>query len=54
MGSSPAQDTCETSQILLADGQVFFLGDLYRRFLPILRLTWLKMSEIILTGCKTK
>ena len=29
-----------------------FLGDLH--FPPTLRLTWLKMSDIILTGRKTK
>ena len=28
MGSSLARVTCETSQILLASGQVFFLEDL--------------------------
>ena len=28
MGLSLARVTCETSQVLLADGQVFFLGDL--------------------------
>ena len=27
-GSSVARVTCETSQVLLAGGQVFFLGDL--------------------------
>ena len=36
--------------VLLVDGQVLFLG--VRR--PTLRLIRLKMSEIILTGCKTQ
>ena len=36
--------------VLLVDGQVVFLG--VRR--PTLRLIRLKMSEIILTGCKTQ
>ena len=49
MGSSFARVTCETSQVLLAGGQVFFLGNL-----PTLRLTRLKMSEIILTSRKTQ
>ena len=39
-------------QVLLADGQLVFLtGPLFR---PTLRLTRLKMSEIILTGHKTQ
>ena len=36
----------------LAGGPVVFLGDL--TFCPTLRLTGLKMSEIILTGRKTQ
>ena len=36
MGSSLAQVTCHTSQVLLAGGQVFFLGDL--PFLPHLTI----------------
>ena len=53
VGSSLARVTCETSQVLLAGGQVVFLGDL--PFSPgTLRLTQLKMSEIILTGRKTQ
>ena len=50
MGSSPAQVTCETSQVLLAGGQVVFLGDL--AFSPTLRLTQLRMSKIMLTPIK--
>ena len=42
----------ETSQVLLAGGQVFVLGDL--PFSPHLPIDWLKMSEIILTGRKTQ
>ena len=38
--------TCETSQVLLASGGVFFSG-------PTLRFTQLTLSEIILMGCKT-
>ena len=52
VGSSLAQVTCETRQVLLAGGQMVFLGDF--PFFPILRLTWFKMSEIILTGRKTQ
>ena len=52
VGSSLARVTCETSQVLLACGQVVFLG--ISHFYPTLRLTRLKMSEIILTGHKTK
>ena len=52
MGSSLARVTYEISQVLLAGGQVVFLGDL--PFSPHLRLTRLKMSEIILTGRKIK
>ena len=52
MGSSLAQVTCETSQVLLAGGQVVVLGEL--PFSPHLTTDWPKMSEIILTGRKTK
>ena len=49
MGSSLARVKCETSQVLLAGGQVFFLVDL--TFSPHLEIASarLKMSEIILT-----
>ena len=50
--SSPDRLTCETSQALLVGGQVFFAG--LSRFLPTLRLTWLKMSEIILMSHETQ
>ena len=36
MGSSLARVTCETSQVVLAGGQVVFLGDL--PFLPHLKI----------------
>ena len=52
MGSSLARVICETSRVLLAGDQMVFLGDL--PFSPTLRLTRLKMSEIILTGRKTQ
>ena len=52
VGWSLARVTCETSQVLLAGGQVVFLGG-SPVFCLTLRLTWLKMSEIILTGHKT-
>ena len=48
MGSSLARVTCETSQVLLVGGQVVLFGD--PPFWPHLRLTQLKMSEIMLTG----
>ena len=48
VGSSLARVTCETSQVLLAGGEVFFLCDFL--FLPHLT----KISEIILTGRKTQ
>ena len=51
-GKSNHWVTCETSQVLLADGQVVFLGDL--PFSPRLTMTWLKVSHIILVGCKTQ
>ena len=47
VGSSLPQVACETSQVLFPGGQVVFLGD--SPFSPTLRLTRLKMSEIILT-----
>ena len=43
--------TCETRQVLLAGGQVVFLGVL--PFLPNLSIDSAQMSEIILTGRKT-
>ena len=46
VGSSLARVTCETSQVLLAGGQVVFLGDL--AFSP------LKMNEIILSKTQIK
>ena len=46
MGSSLARVTCESSQVLLAGGQVVFLG--LFRFCHTHRLTRIKMSEIIL------
>ena len=50
MGSSLARVICETSQVLLANGQVFFFGgDLSFSS----RLTIDSASEIILTGRKT-
>ena len=52
VGSSLAQVTCETSQVLLAGGQVVFLEDL--PFLPHLAIDRLKMSKIILMGRKTQ
>ena len=52
MGSSLAPAICETSQVLLVGGQVFFLGDL--PFLPHLKTDLAQMSEIILKGRKTK
>ena len=52
MGSSLTQVTCETSQVLLVGGLLVFSE--ISCFCPIFRLTRLKMSEIILTGCKTK
>ena len=52
LGSSLARVTCQTSQVLLAGGQVFFLGELV--FSPHLTIDWLKMSEIILMGRKTQ
>ena len=42
----------EASQVLLAGAQVFFLGDV--KLSPHLTFDWLKISEIILTGCKTQ
>ena len=50
VGSSLAWVTCETSQVLLASG----LSHGFSRFRSTLRLTLLKMSEIILTGRKTQ
>ena len=44
--------TYETGKVLLAGGQVVFLRDL--PFRTTVRLTQLKMSEIILTGRKRK
>ena len=52
VGSRLARVTFETSQVLLAGGQVLFLG--ISRFRPTYRLTRLKMSELILTGRKTQ
>ena len=54
-GSSLALVICETSQVQLAGGQVFFLG-ISRPPPPThtLRLTWLKVSEIILTCHKAQ
>ena len=52
VGLSLARVICETSQALLAGGQVFFSG--ISHFCPTLRLTRLKMREIILTGHKTQ
>ena len=52
VGSSLAWVTCETSQVLLASDQVVFLRDLL--FSPYLTIDDLKMSEIILMGCKTE
>ena len=49
---SLARVTCETSQFLLAAGQVVFSG--ISHFRPTLRLTWLKMSKLILTSRKTQ
>ena len=49
---SLARVTCEISQVLLAGCQVVFLGGI-SRFHPTLRLTRLKIREIILTGSKT-
>ena len=43
---------CETSQLLLAGGQVVFSG--ISCFRPTLRLTRLKRTEIILTCRKTQ
>ena len=51
MGLSLAWVTCETSRVLLADGQVVFLRDL---FSPQLMLDSSQMSEIILTDHKTQ
>ena len=53
MGLSLARVTCETSRVLLAGDQVVFLEDL-SHFHPTLRLSRLKMSEIILTARKTQ
>ena len=49
MGSGLARVKCGTSEVLFAGGQVVFLRDL--PFLPHL-MTWLKISEIILSGRK--
>ena len=50
VGSSLDQYSFETSQDLLAGGQVFFSG--VSRFRPTQRLA--RLSEIILTGRKTQ
>ena len=52
VGSSLAGVTCETSQVLLASGQVLFLGD--SCFHSKNQLMRLKMSEKILMSCKTQ
>ena len=55
LSTSPFEHTSsdtilETSQVLLTGAQLFFIG--MSNFLPTLHLTWLKMREIILIGCK--
>ena len=52
VGSSLAPVTCETSKFCLRVVRWFFSG--ISRFCPTYRLTWLKMSEIILMGHKTQ
>ena len=52
VGSRLAQVTCETSQVLLAGGQVVFLGNL--PFSPLLTIDSAQNSEIILMERKTQ
>ena len=52
VGSSVAWVTCETSQVLLVGGQVFFLGDL--PFSPHRTIDWAQNEWNNLMGHKTQ
>ena len=54
MGSSLARVTYQKSHVLLVCGQVLVFFSRISCFRPTLRLSWLKMSELILTGHKTQ